>query len=57
MTGELIDARHIYDGSVTHIDHKDPWSKGGQTTIENAQLVFANANLRKGAQLVEVPSL
>lgn len=57
LTGEPIDARHIYDGSVTHIDHKDPWSKGGQTTVENAQLVFANANLRKGAQLVEVPSL
>jgi len=57
LTGEPIDARHIYDGSVTHIDHKDPWSKGGQTTVENAQLVFANANLRKGAQLVEVTSL
>jgi len=57
LTDEPIDARHIYDGSVTHIDHKDPWSKGGPTTVENAQLVFANANLRKGAQLVEVPSL
>ena len=58
LTGESIDPRHIYDGTVTHIDHKDPWSKGGQTTEENAQLVFANANLRKGAQMIEeVPSL
>ena len=58
LTGESIDPRHIYDGTVTHIDHKDPWSKGGQTTEENAQLVFANANLRNGAQMIEeVPSL
>jgi len=35
------------NGNVTHVDHIIPHSKGGLTTIENAQLVFADENLNK----------
>jgi len=46
------------DGSVTHIDHDIPWSKEGETSIENGQLVFADANLAKSNMIFEeVPEL
>lgn len=32
-----------------HCDHKDPWSKGGSTTVENGQVACAACNLAKGA--------
>ena len=35
------------NGSVTHVDHIIPHAKGGLTTVENAQLVFADENLIK----------
>ena len=53
-----IEPRFIWDGSVTHIDHDIPWSKEGETSIENGQLVFADANLAKSNMLFEeVPEL
>ncbi len=48
LTNKPIEARFIYDGKVTHVDHTIPWSKGGQTNSENGALVFASANLEKG---------
>ena len=48
LTNKPIEARFIYDGKVTHVDHTVPWSKGGQTNSENGALVFASANLEKG---------
>jgi len=53
-----IEPRFIWDGSVTHIDHDIPWSKEGETSIENGQLVFADANLAKSNMIFEeVPEL
>lgn len=31
-----------------HCDHKTPWSKGGQTTVENGQVSCSVCNLSKG---------
>ena len=30
------------------VDHKDPWSKGGPTTKDNAQLICSKCNISKG---------
>jgi hypothetical protein len=54
ITGEKIDARHILNGQVTHVDHYDPHRHGGETSLENARLVFKQANLEKGAALQKV---
>lgn len=54
ITGDDIEARLIYDGQTTHVDHVKPHSKGGETTLENAQLVFASANLQKSDKYEEV---
>ena len=42
-----IEPRFIFNGTMTHIDHRIPWSKGGGTGDDNGQLVFASANLAK----------
>jgi hypothetical protein len=34
-----------------HADHKVPWSKGGTTTVENAQVCCPACNLAKGSTL------
>ena len=47
LTGKTISLSDANDGDVTHMDHIIPHSKGGQTVLENAQLVFASANLEK----------
>lgn len=37
------------DSSVQlHIDHIVPWSKGGETTYENLQILWSKCNLGKG---------
>jgi len=46
-----IEPAYIWDTSITHLDHDIPWSKGGSSSEENGQLVFANANLSKGNSL------
>lgn len=47
LTGQTISRQDALDGNVTHIDHIIAHSKGGETVMENAQLVFATANLEK----------
>jgi 5-methylcytosine-specific restriction endonuclease McrA len=32
-----------------HCDHVAPWSKGGQTTVENGQVACSACNLSKGS--------
>ncbi len=34
-------------GVVLHVDHVQPWSKGGQTVVENLQTLCATCNLGK----------
>ena len=48
LTGKDIAPIDIWNGNVIHVDHKEAWAKGGETTLENAQLVYAEANLIKG---------
>jgi len=35
-------------GEDIHFDHKKPWSKGGETVLENLQVLCARHNLAKG---------
>ena len=42
-----IEPRYIWDMKITHIDHNIPWSKEGETSEDNGQLTFADANLAK----------
>lgn len=35
-------------GDDIHFDHKKPWSKGGETVLENLQVLCARHNLAKG---------
>lgn len=37
-------------GVVLHIDHVIPWSKGGETVLENLQTLCAECNIGKGVQ-------
>jgi len=54
ISKKKIDPRHILNGQVTHIDHYEPHRHGGETSLENARLVFKQANLEKGAALQKV---
>ena len=47
ISSREIPLEHIMNGNVTHVDHIIPHAKGGLTTVENAQLVFADENLIK----------
>jgi len=47
ISGKLIPLESVMDGNITHVDHVLPHAKGGETIIENAQLVFADENLNK----------
>jgi hypothetical protein len=38
----------ILTGESIHFDHINPWSKGGETTLENMQILCAPHNLAKG---------
>lgn len=35
-------------GLELHIDHIVPWSKGGETVIDNLQTLYSDCNLGKG---------
>ena len=47
ISDKEIPLEHVMNGGVTHVDHVIPHAKGGLTTVENAQLVFADENLIK----------
>ena len=51
ITQKEIEARHILNGQVTHVDHENPHRFGGETSLENARLVFKKANLEKGSAM------
>ena len=53
ISGKEILPRQLFDGSMVQIDHVKPHSKGGKTVKENAQLVFALENKKKGANYDE----
>ena len=46
-----IQKDRLTDGDYVQVDHIKPWSKGGRTTEDNAQLVHAKCNQSKGASL------
>jgi Homing endonuclease associated repeat/HNH endonuclease len=37
----------LQQGVELHVDHKNPWSKGGETTLENLQTLCSRCNLGK----------
>jgi 5-methylcytosine-specific restriction endonuclease McrA len=37
-----------HSGTVLHVDHIHPWSKGGETTLDNLQTLCERCNLGKG---------
>lgn len=41
--------RSVEDGIMLHVDHIEPVSKGGETTMENLRILCADCNLGKGA--------
>ena len=43
-----IDEERLSDGSYVHLDHKQPFSKDGKSTKENAALTHASCNQSKG---------
>ena len=45
----LICGQH-FEIEKMHADHIIPWSKGGQTTPDNCQMLCRDCNLKKGAQ-------
>ena len=40
-------------GLVLHIDHIKPWSKGGETTLDNLQTLCSDCNLGKSDLMIE----
>jgi 5-methylcytosine-specific restriction endonuclease McrA len=38
----------VNPGVILHVDHNVPWSKGGETVIENLQILCSECNLGKG---------
>jgi hypothetical protein len=51
-----IDETRITDGSYVHIDHIEPFSKGGTSTRDNAALTHATCNQSKGARTASTAS-
>jgi CRISPR/Cas system Type II protein with McrA/HNH and RuvC-like nuclease domain len=53
LTGKNIPQEQIQNHDLWHADHIVPYSKGGQTTLENGQLVCKKANLSKGSKTLK----
>ncbi len=43
-------------GVVLHVDHKHPWSAGGETTLDNLQTLCERCNIGKGASALSKQS-
>lgn len=57
FTCRFCGASPAKDPSVTlHIDHIVPWSKGGETSLDNLQTLCAKCNLGKSNLMVDFPS-
>lgn len=48
LRGERYDSKHH------HLDHIVPYSKGGDTSVENLRVLSRKANLQKGAKMPQV---
>ena len=46
ICGKIVERYEDYEP-----DHKIPWSKGGPTTIENAQITHRDCNKRKSNKI------
>jgi superfamily II DNA or RNA helicase len=42
-------------GPGWHADHRQPWSKGGETDVVNGQALCPTCNLKKGAKTMKTP--
>jgi CRISPR/Cas system Type II protein with McrA/HNH and RuvC-like nuclease domain len=51
-TGKVISQDEINDHTLWNADHINPWVLGGETTIENGQLVCASYNKSKGKKIM-----
>ena len=51
-TGKEIPLTEIYDHTKWQADHIIPWDQGGETTIENGQLIEAIINNQKSNKLI-----
>ena len=51
LSGEEILLHQVLDGNITEIDHIIPHSKGGKTSMDNAQLTFKHANQSKSNEI------
>jgi hypothetical protein len=47
LSGKIIPVVEILDGSKWEADHIIEWSEGGETTVENGQLICKEAHLQK----------
>ena len=57
FTCRFCGASPTKDPSVTlHIDHIVPWSKGGETALDNLQTLCSKCNLGKSDLVIELPS-
>ena len=41
----------VLNGDLVHADHVDPYTFGGETTLENGQLLLKEDNLKKSKKL------
>jgi hypothetical protein len=51
-TSEKISVLQALNGKEYHADHIKPYSKGGQTTVENGQLLRKKDNLKKSNKVL-----
>ena len=57
FTCRFCGASPAKDPSVTlHIDHIVPWSKGGETSLNNLQTLCSKCNLGKSDLMVDIPT-
>lgn len=57
FTCRFCGASPTKDPTVTlHIDHIIPWSKGGETTLDNLQTLCSKCNLGKSNLMIEFPA-